>query len=72
MDNDDDRKPTKKPGQKKADDDDHFHGEDSSSEEDEDVDFNDKAKEEISSKLISITQELKLQAGGAANVDGSS
>jgi hypothetical protein len=36
------------------------------------VDFNDKNDEEISSKLISITQELKLQTSAAFNVDGSS
>lgn len=72
IDTDDDRKPGKKPGQKKADDSDHVHGEDSSSEEDDTVDFNDKNDDEISSKLVFIKQELKLQGGGAANVDGSS
>ncbi len=62
----------KKPAQQKAGDKEHVHGDDSSSEEDDDVDFNDKDDEEISSKLISIKQELKLQTTGAVNVDGSS
>ena len=53
---------------------DHLHSsDDSSSEEDDaDVKFNDKDDEEISSKLVSIKQELKLQASGAVNVDASS
>lgn len=50
-----DRKPGSKGG-KKSDDSDS-----SSEEEDDDA--------EISSKLVSIRQELKLQSGGAANVD---
>ena len=54
---------------------DHIHGSDSSSEEDDDdddVEFNDKDDdEEISSKLVSIKQELKLQTTSAVNVDAS-
>ncbi len=52
---------------------DHIHSSDDSSseEDDEDVDFNEKDDEEISSKLISIKQELKLQTSGTVNVDAS-
>jgi hypothetical protein len=64
------RKPA---GKHVHDDHDHIHGSDSSSEEeDDDVDFNDKDDdEEISSKLVSIKQELKLQTTAAINVDAS-
>ncbi|UJR31139.1 hypothetical protein I4U23_018646 [Adineta vaga] len=50
---------------------DHIHGSDSSSEEEDDeVDFDTKDEdEEISSKLVSIKQELKLQTTGGINVD---
>ncbi len=59
----------KKPSNKDAHD--HVHGEDSSSEEDDNVDFHEKEDEEISSKLVSIKQELKLQPTGAINIDAS-
>ncbi|CAF0741101.1 unnamed protein product [Adineta steineri] len=52
---------------------DHIDGSDSSSSEEDDHDFSDKAdEEEISSKLISIKQELKLQATSVVNVDAGS
>ncbi|CAF1431772.1 unnamed protein product, partial [Adineta ricciae] len=56
---------------KKGDDHDHAHGSDSSSEEEDDeIDFDVKDEdEEISSKLVSIKQELKLQTTGGINVD---
>ena len=56
---------------KKDDDHDHVHGDDSSSEEEDDeIDFDAKDEdEEISSKLVSIKQELKLQTTGGINVD---
>jgi predicted RNA-binding protein Jag len=64
----------RKPATKHADDEhDHIHGsDDSSEEEDADVEFNeqdDDDEEEISSKLVSIKQELKLQSTAAVNVD---
>lgn len=68
IDTDDRKKPSHKPA-----DHDHIHGGDSSSEEDDDeVEFDGKDDEEISSKLISIKQELKLQAPGNFFVDPSS
>ncbi len=66
MDTDNDKKPAHK-----HDDHDDIHDSDSSSEEDDDVDFNNKDDEEISSKLVSIKQELLLQTSGAINVDAS-
>jgi hypothetical protein len=68
---DDDKKSSKKPTSKDVDVNNHGRTDDSSEESDE-IDFNDKDDEEISSKLISIKQELKLQTGRSANVDGSS
>ncbi|CAF3221829.1 unnamed protein product [Rotaria sp. Silwood2] len=64
VDADDSKKSTKK-----DDDHDHVHDDDSS-EEDTEVDF-DEQDEEISSKLISISQQLDLKTTGAINVDAS-
>ncbi|CAF4045453.1 unnamed protein product [Rotaria sp. Silwood2] len=64
VDADDSKKSTKK-----DDDHDHVHDDDSS-EEDTEVDFDDQ-DEEISSKLISISQQLDLKTTGAINVDAS-
>ena len=53
---------------------DHSHNDDSSSEEDDDDDDgkgDGKDDEEISSKLISIKQELKLLPAGNFNIDPS-
>ncbi|CAF5031361.1 unnamed protein product [Rotaria sp. Silwood1] len=50
---------------------DHMHDDESSSEEDTEVDFDDK-DEEISSKLVSIKQQLTLKTTAAINVDASS
>ena len=49
---------------------DHIHESDSSSEEDDDDDDG-KDDDEISSKLVSIKQELKLLPAGNFNVDPS-
>ena len=71
---DDDRKPDQKGGnnQRRTSGNDHTHNDDSDSDEDTSGDFNDRDDDEISSKLVFIKQELKLQSSGSGNVEGSS
>lgn len=64
----------KKSPHKGGDDTDHIHQTDGSSEEDDDNDdtsTGDNDDDEISSRLVSIKQELKLVSGGNSNVDAS-
>lgn len=69
---DEDRKPDRRSNsQRRMNAADHVHSEDSDSDEDVDIEFNDRDDDEISSKLIFIKQELKLQSAGGANVDSS-
>lgn len=70
---DEDRKPdrSKPTGQRRMGAADHVHSDDSDSDEDVHTEFNDRDNDEISSKLIFIKQELKLQSGGGANVDSN-